>query len=163
MSAIDAIEQDIADLFIDPFALPDNLTTLARQFVEARIAKETAEAVLKEANDLVMRAEAALGQAMKSNGMTSMTIEVGGQKKKLVSTQTMYYSLPPGALDDEAIREWLELSGGVDIIKNTVHHSTFSSFCKEIVEKAAGEGYTGSVLHPAVKTAVRSGIQLRKG
>jgi len=167
MSPTEAIENDIADMFTDPFASPDTLSVHARAFVEARIAKDTAEAVLKEANDLVMRAEAALMQSMKQNGMKSMGIEIDGKAWKLVTTKTPYYSLPKDANDrpimDQGLLDWLELSGGADLVKSTIHHATFSSFCKELIDNAVSQGHTGSVLHPSIKEAVRSGVQMRKG
>ena len=154
-------EDDLATFFGDDAASQEVVIARAKAFLDARRKKEVAEEELKRLSAGVTNCELELIRAMDAAGVKSLKIEHAGQTAGLSQTQTTYYSLPAGTIDEPDFMEWLKDAGGSDILKHTIHHSTFSAFCKELVSHSA-DGDNG-LLHPAVKVAERRGVMVRKG
>ena len=153
-----ATESSLADLFPATESNADQVSAMARVYLEARKAREEAEAVSKRLWAALEAAENNLLETMAVAGVKSIKVEHDGLVVGISTTSSTYYSLPPGAIDDDVIVEWLKAKGGGDLIKNTIHHSSFSAFCRELVD-AAGP----AELLPAVKVAERRGVQVRRG
>lgn len=162
-------ESSLVDLFANPSESDSQFIVVARAkaYLDARRAKEGQENALKDASQKLQDAELQLLRAMDGAGMKSMKLDHAGETVAMSQTSSTYYSLPAGGIDDPAILAWLDEQGGSDLLKKSIHHATFSSFCKEIVDqsiKAMDEsGVAINPLHPAVKIAERRGIMLRKG
>ena len=160
-------ESSLAELFQDATTSQDQVVSVAKAYLDARRAKEDKEAELKSASETFAQAELALLRAMDGADVKSLKVEHAGVTAALTKTQSTYYSLPAGALDDPDIMAWLKERGGADLLKQTIHHATFSSLCKELVENQAalfdGVNPVDNPLHPAIKVAERRGIMMRKG
>ncbi len=157
---ISETESSLAALFEDASGGQEIVVAMARNYLVARRFKEDKESEEKLAGEKLRQAESDLLRAMDQAGVKSLAIDDDGKTAKLSQTQSTYYSLPAGAIDDEGVMQWLNEAGAKDIIKRTIHHATFSSFCKELADMAAMGGLP---LHPSVKIAEKRGIQLRKG
>lgn len=152
-------ETDLASLFDDPCEDQNALLSLAKTYLDARRFKDEAEAIEKQAGQRLEATKEQLIRAMKSAGVKSLKIDHDGKTQGLTHTNTTYYSLPAGGIDDESVLEWIEQAGGNGIVKHTVHHMTFSSFCREIKDNPLN----GVGLHPLVKVLDRPGITVTKG
>lgn len=158
-------QDDLASLFEDS-GNQELLVAKAKAYLHRRKVKEDMEAILKEESEKFQQSESELVQAMTAAGVKSLKIEHDGKTNALTQSTSVYYSLPAGSIDNPDIMAWLQENGAKDIIKSSIHHATFSSFCKELVENASQQ-FSGETvlnpLHPAVKIAERRGIMLRKG
>lgn len=159
---------DFASLFSDASGTQEIVVAKARAYLDARKADEEAEAEKSRRYKILEQAETELIRAMDAAGVKSLKIDHDGVANNGISqTKKVNYSLPAGSLDNPDVMEWLLLNGGADIVKLTVHHATFGSFCKELVEQASAKlGVESPIinpLHPLVKVAERRGIMLRKG
>lgn len=158
-----ATESSLADLFTDPQEerdIQDALVNRAKAYLDSRRLKEDAEQLAKRQGELFNQTETELLRAMDAAGVKSLKIEHAGTLCGLTQTQSTYYSLPSGSLENAEIMDWLTAHGGTDIVKQTINHMTFSSFAKELVDQAEGKR---DVLHASIKVLDRRGVQLRKG
>ena len=153
-------ESSLAALFEGQEDTQEVLIKRSRAYLDARKLKEDAEALAKRQVEVLNQAEVELLRAMDAAQVKSLKIEHAGALCGLTQTQSTYYSLPSGALEDPRIMDWLTAHGGEDIVKRTINHMTFSSFAKELVDQAEGER---RVLQTSVKVLDRRGVQLRKG
>ena len=60
------------------------------------------------------------------------------------------------ALDDNSVMSWLLRMGGHDLVKRTIHHGSFTGFCREVVE-------SGRAVHPSVKVVQKRVVRVKKG
>lgn len=148
-------EQALADMFLDAGS-EESVPNAARAYLEARRAKEELEARLKTAAEVVSVSEGVLIREMERASVKSLKLEHGGETVNLVQTMMKFYSLPAGSLENADIYQWLIDSGGADLVKSTVHPSTFGAWCRELVD-------TGKTLHEAIRCGEKKGVQLRKG
>lgn len=153
-------ESSLASLFEDQADTQEVLVARSRAYLDARSLKEDADLLAKRQSELLMAAEVELLRAMDQAGVKSLKIEHRGATCGLTQTQSTYFSLPAGSLENAEIMDWLTAHGAGDIVKQTINHMTFSSFAKELVDQAKGDR---AVLHAAVKVLDRRGVQLRKG
>lgn len=159
LSALHEADKEIAELFgEDPMATQETVVARAKAYLTCRRLKEEAEALAKQQGAQLAIAEEELVRAMNGADVKSIKLDHEGQRASISQTSTVYYSLPPGALDDADIFAWLEKNGGHDLVKRSIHHATFSSLCKELCE----QGKPADVLHPAVKIVEKRGVMLRR-
>jgi hypothetical protein len=150
---IDITPEVAAELFgRDP---NPSIIQAARSYLERRANKECQEAALKLANEQMAAAEDVLLRKLDEAGVLSVKLDDEGKKTLLASSTTTYYSVPAGALDNPEVVRWLYNNGGRDLLRNTLHHASFSAFCRELAEK-------GRSLHPLVKVANKRSIKMRK-
>jgi len=162
---------DFANLFDDASGTQEIVVAKARAYLDARKADEEAETEKSRRYKILEQAETELIRAMDAAGVKSLKIDHDGVANNGISqTKKVNYSLPAGSLDNPDVMEWILLNGGADIVKSTIHHATFGSFCKELVEQSVqkfGHGDPAATimnpLHPLIKIAERRGIMLRKG
>lgn len=143
----------LRELFPKPDAgeVPD----LARAYLACRKHREAAEEALKRIREQADEAELELMTAMELSGLLSVRVQdEDGKPVTLSPASTTYYSLPAGSLEDAVILRWLMTSGGDQLVKKTIHHATFSSFCRELVE-------SGKDLPVNVKITARKYVQVR--
>lgn len=153
-------ESSLASLFEETQDAQATVVARAKAYLDARRLKEDAEKLASRQGELLAQAELELLRAMDGAQVKSLKVEHNGSLNGLSQTQSTYYSLPGGAMEEAEFMDWLTSHGGEDLIKKTIHHSTFSSFAKELVSQAEGKT---EVLHPSVKIAERRGVMLRKG
>jgi hypothetical protein len=139
---MDQTTPTLEDLFGAPITGTDAVAKAARIYLEVRKIKEEQEQHLKDCNESLRTAETALFQKMDEARTVSVKLDDG----TLVSTSTSTkYNLPAGGLDNDDLKQWMIVAGGQDLLKTTIHHASFSSFCKELVEQ-------GKQLPEAVKS-----------
>jgi hypothetical protein len=79
-----------------------------------------------------------------------------GPPVTLSSVTSKRFSAPVGLLEDKAFVGWLVRAGGQDLIKRTMHHMSFSGFCRELQDQ-------GRPLHAGVRMIEMKNIRvLRK-
>ncbi len=157
MSASEVIEDDLKTLFgHDEQSQQMVLTTAAHLYLEARRAKEQAEDNLKRKNALLAEAEQELRRVMDDAGIKSLKIDHDGHDVALTASESSYYAAPAGALEDSRFYLWLLRAGGQDLVKRTIHHASFSAFCRELVE-------AGKALPDEVKVATRQTVRIKEG
>ena len=164
MQPIPATEDDIARLFGAPDEAHTQVVARARVYLAARKRKEALEEEAKAANAAFRQAEDELQRTMHACSVPSIAIDDDGRTASLSRVSTTVYSLPAGWQDSPAFIAWIEEAGGMDLCKPSIHHSTFSSFCRELVAQSAqsaGEVVVNP-LHPTVVVVERRGIQMRK-
>ncbi len=149
-------EEEIHSLFPEDEISQEVVLARAKAYLDARRAKEAAEVDLSNLTKSLTEAEAALILAMDGADVKGLKIEHRGEVAALSQMRSVYFSLPPGGISDANVLAWITDNGGKDIMKPAIHHATFSSFCKELVDQ-------GKVIPPMIKVAERRGIQLRKG
>lgn len=134
----------------------EQVVKLARVYLDARRRHEEADMAIKKLAEQRQKAESDLVIAMESAGVKGLKVDHDGSTVGISQTKSVYYSLPSGSLDDAEIMAWIKTAGGADLVKSTIHHSSFSSFCREIVSQE-------QALHPSVKVAEKRGVQVRQG
>ena len=133
-----------------------NVATAARTYLGCRRAREEAEAAAKRAREVLDAAEIYLLHSMDAAGLLAVRIEdQDGRPVNLTSSVSTHYSIAVGQLDDAGVFAWLSESGGADLVKKTIHHGTFSAFCRELAEAE-------KPLHQAVKLVERREIRVRQ-
>lgn len=151
--------ETLADFFTAGKAdVPEDnaLTAAAHEYLAARTAKEAVEESLKTASARQQNAEDLLLRLMAAAGVKSLRLDDGAGSDVLISEATStYYSAASGMLDDGAFYAWLLRAGGHDLVKRTIHHASFSSFCRELVE-------AGRAIHPAVKVATKKQVRMKR-
>ena len=152
-----ATEEQIASLFEDVSDHHSRVVALAKSYLESRLARDNADKVAADATKQLVSSEQELLRVMRSAGVKSLKVEHLGKMVLLTQKESTYYSAPAGSLDIPEFLQWLEAAGGKDLIKNTIHHATFSSFCKEL--KESGD----MPLHKLVNVLDRRSISMRKG
>ena len=125
----------------------------ARAYLAVRAAAARAESALKAARDQLMAAESDLLQKFEEAGVLSVKVETDGKPVTVSSATSDYYSLPAGALEDADVHRWLLRMGGHDLVRRTIHHMSFSSFCRELA--AAGKN-----IHPTVRKATKKVVRI---
>ena len=133
-------------------ARPD-VTSSARVYLDLRRQVDDAEAALKTLRSRMDTAESAFLAKLDECGLSSVKLADG---TALTSSTSNYYALPAGALEDASVMLWLIRMGGRDLVKRTIHHQSFSGFCRELAED-------GKSMHPAVKLAQRRGVRMKSG
>jgi hypothetical protein len=138
-------EHSLATLFVDTNDTQEVLIARSRAYLDARKLKEDAELLAKRQGEILNQAETELLRAMDGAQVKSLKIEHDGKLCGLTQTKKTFYSLPkagdyegaPTFIEDPIMLEWLDEHGGTDLIKKTIHHATFSSFCKELADQAS--------------------------
>ncbi len=131
----------------------DHLVALARQYLDEEKYVEQLEAALKEEKERRDTAETALFRKMEELRTLSVKVEVDGHRPiTLSAVVSKHYAAPGGALEDNNFFTWLLRSGGGDLVRRTIHHSTFSGFVRELAE-------AGRPLHTLVKIVERKCIR----
>lgn len=132
------------------------LADAARAYLSCRKLKEEAESLVRTQADILNSAEDTLLQKMQEAGVLSVKVEDESGRPTMVSAgASTYYNLPQGALEDREIYVWLLAQGGQDLVKRSIHHASFSSFCRELVD-------AGRNLHPAVKVTEKKVVRVKK-
>lgn len=136
---------------------PDSLRMLGERMLSARLRADDLAAKAKEAKaeyDKIRLEE--MPEAMAAAGMVSdtgngsFTLPDGS---KIVLTNRFYASVKKPDMD--AFMEWLREQGHGGIIKESVHSSTLTAFCREQVE-------AGCPLPPEVSTYTETAASIRK-
>ena len=145
----------LTELFKRPLA-DDSLIEAAREYLAARKAEEAAIASLTLATKAMQAAEATLMAKMDETGVKSLKVQDGADEVSLSGSTSTYYSLPAGSLDDNSVMAWLMRCGGHDLVKRTMHHGSFTHFCREVVE-------SGRAVHPSVKKVEKRVVRVKRG
>lgn len=106
-----------------------NLFTLADQYRQLRERKKELEADLQEVNRQLRRVELDLANEMSNEEMPRF--DRAGHTFYL---STQIYASPVHGCSDE-LYQWLKEHGYGDLVKETVHSRTLSSFVKELMEE----------------------------
>jgi hypothetical protein len=150
------VATEVEELFAKPQAGMDVVAEAARRYLATRLDKEEVEKMLDESKKRLDAAEALLFAKMdeaKVHGLKLVADD--GLSYSISDAKTPYYSAPPGALDDSEFYRWLLHNGGHDLVKRAIHHMSFSSFCRELVEADKN-------LHPTVKMVEKRSIRVSK-
>ena len=149
---------DLAALFgHSPDTPTDSLVAAARYYLDCRARKEDNERLAKDLGERLGQAETELLRKLDEAGVLSVKVETTEGKSAMISAATStHYRLPSGHLEDSNFMLWLLRNGGQDMVRRTVHHATFSSFCREIAEQGK------TIPSPVVATTMRTLRVLRK-
>lgn len=133
-----------------------DLVGAARAVLSCRQEVDDIEKVLGNAKKALRNSEDLLGGLLEQSGVLSVKVDQeGGTPVTLSLSQKTYYALLAGSLEQRDVHLWLLRAGGHDIIRKTIHHATFSAFCRELVTQ-------GRNLHPAIMTTEIKTISVRK-
>ena len=136
---------------------PDSLAQAAKLYLSARTDKEEVEKELRTRQDTLNNAEEILLAKFEEAGILSIKLDNGeGKPVLLYSAPSAYYAAPSGSLENPEFFLWLLRSGGQDLVKRNIHHASFSSFCRELVEQ-------GKRVHKDVIKTDKKRIGLRSG
>ncbi len=142
------------DLPVNP-ALDEGVQGAARFCLLARAEVERAEAALKKAKELLDGAERNVIDVMQQAGLSAVKLDCPGGRVTVSLAESVYFSAPAGSLEDTGFFQWLLRSGGHDLVKRTVHHASFSSFCRELREQERS-------IHPAVRMIEKKQVRVKK-
>ena len=144
---------ELEALFADP-AAGEDVAALARAYLAARSAREQAEEEAKKRAREQAAAEEALLKRMQEAGLSSLKVEQDAGRATVSAATQQHFNLPAGLLEDASVMAWLLKAGGHDLVKRTVHPSTFSAFCRELRAQ-------GRAVHPGVKAVERRYVSVR--
>lgn len=130
--------ESVAELFTHTATVDDQagLDLLTRNYLDLRRQVEEKETELKERKEALDRAERDCLHKMAECGVLSVRIEVEDSSPRTVSsTSRKVYAAPSGCLENNDFFRWLLRNQGSDLVKRTIHHATFSRFCRELAEQ----------------------------
>jgi hypothetical protein len=144
---------DVAALF--GHAPTNEVVDAAQIYLIARLKKEEAEKALRAANEELDSAESLLLGKLDEAGVKSIKVDWDGGVAALSASTTTYYAMPKDGLEDTNLYLWLLRAGGKDLVRRTIHHASFSSFCREVAD-------SGRAVHPAVKRTERRVVRVKR-
>ncbi len=149
------VNSDLHELFARPDQ--DDLATMARNVLVARDGVRHAEALVAKLKKALSVAEDDLIRLMQAQAVQSIKVENDlGVPCLLTNGTSNHYQLPAGSLEDTSVLTWIMRQGGEDLVRRTVHHASFSAFCRELVA-------AGKPIHARVKLVARRVVRVKEG
>ncbi len=144
----------IADLFpaVRTADTTEAVHVAAKAFLDARAAKQDADAAAKAAGENLDKAEETLLAILAAN---KIPVWVESEFRLSILPKTHYSVLVDTIREDRKFRAWLKRTGGWDLVKESVHPQSFAKFCRELVD-------AGKTLNPAIRKVEQQAISVRK-